>query len=232
MNKKDNFNAVFKKYFRKEDALLVPNLLCYLRLLLIPLFVTIYLLPSFVDGNDEANIYIATGIMLFSAYTDFLDGFIARKFDMKSNLGKILDPLADKFMQLGVSIALVIEFKQFISVSILLAVFVVKELWMMLMTIILARANRSFNSAKWYGKAATFSFYVIVGVLFIGGPLIKSKTFGLTSKSQHLIIDSLSLVAMVFLIFAALKYTMLFFKLLKGGQDEVSFTNKEDNRND
>ncbi len=232
MNKKDNFHAVFKKYFKKEERFLIPNVLCYVRILLIPLFVTIYLLPTFVPSNNEANVYIATGIMLISAYTDFLDGFIARKFDMKSNLGKILDPMADKIMQLGVSIALVVKFKNFASVFTLLSIFVIKEIWMMIMSIILARANRAFGSAKWYGKVSSFSFYVIVGTIFIGGPLLQSNKFGLSYTIQHYIIDSLSLVASSFLLFAALQYTILFNRLLKHGQDEVIINKTEEEKHD
>lgn len=216
MNKKDNFHAVFKKYFQKNEALLLPNLLCYLRLLLIPVFVTLYCLPtSIVSINEYANLYIATAIMLFSAYTDFLDGFIARKFDMRSNLGKVLDPLVDKFMQLGVSIAIVIKFLDNPFVYSLLIVFVLKEFWMMIMTIILARANRAFGSAKWYGKVSTFVFFVIVAVLFIGGPFIN------TLENGEILIDLLVSISLLFLIFAAVMYTILFSKLLKSGQNEV-----------
>lgn len=215
MNKKDNFHAVFKKYFQKNEALLLPNLLCYLRLLLIPVFVTLYCLDSVLPINDYANLYIATAIMLFSAYTDFLDGFIARKFDMKSNLGKVLDPLVDKFMQLGVSIALVIRFHDNPFVYSLLIVFVLKEFWMMIMNIILARANRAFGSAKWYGKVSTFVFFVIVAVLFIGGPFIENLDKGI------IIIDLLVSISLLFLIFATVMYTILFSKLLKSGQNEV-----------
>lgn len=217
MNKKDNIHAVFKKYFQKNEALLLPNLLCYLRLLLIPVFVTLYCLPSIIPINDYANLYIATAIMLFSAYTDFLDGFIARKFDMKSNLGKVLDPIVDKFMQLGVSIALVVKFNEYPSVYILLIVFILKELWMMIMTIILARANRAFASAKWYGKISTFVFFVIVAVLFIGGPFIDN----LETEIAHIVINLLVSISLIFLLFAAVMYTILFYKLLKSGQNEV-----------
>lgn len=216
--KKENFKAVFFKYFRRDEALLLPNVLCYLRMILIPVFVTIYLLPSFVPSNEAANIYIATSIMLFSAYTDFLDGFIARKFSLTSNLGKVLDPIADKFMQLGVSIALVVKFNQIHSVLILLVIFILKELWMAVMNVIMARNNRAFGSAKWYGKVSTFLFYLIVGAIFIGGPLIGRNY---TRYQAHLIIDSLVLISTFFLLLSSYKYTRLFLNTLKNGQEEV-----------
>lgn len=225
MDKKDNFNAVFKKYFQKQEKFLLPNILCYLRILLVPVFVTIYVLPSFVPINVDANVYITTGIMLFCAYTDFLDGFIARKFDKTSNLGKILDPLADKFMQLGIAVSLVIKFKEFTAVIILLTVFLSKEIWMMIMTIILARANRAFGSARWYGKMATFAIYMIAGGIFIGGPIITSTHYDISLTIQHIVIDGLSTLAISFLLLAAIKYTIFFRELLKNGQDEVTVKN-------
>ena len=66
----------------------IPNALSALRLLLIPLFIWVALGPE----NDLA----AFGLLAFSAVTDWLDGFIARRFNMVSRVGQLLDPIADR----------------------------------------------------------------------------------------------------------------------------------------
>lgn len=70
----------------------VPNSLSLARICLIPLFVTAYFLPY------EWGVYVAIGIFLVCCFTDFLDGFIARKYNMVTDLGKLLDPIADKIL--------------------------------------------------------------------------------------------------------------------------------------
>jgi cardiolipin synthase len=98
MTKGDNntFKAVLKKYFRKEDVLLVPNILCYFRIILVVIFLVVYLLPENILPNPLGTTYIAIAILVTAAYTDFVVGFIARRFNQISNPGKVLDPIADK----------------------------------------------------------------------------------------------------------------------------------------
>lgn len=70
----------------------IPNSLSLARICLIPLFVTAYFLPF------EWGIYAALAIFVICCFTDFLDGFIARKYNMVTDLGKLLDPIADKIL--------------------------------------------------------------------------------------------------------------------------------------
>ena len=71
----------------KKDIITIPNLLSLLRLGLIPFYTSLYL---------HGNIPLASILLAISCMTDLLDGFIARRFHMISDLGKFLDPLADK----------------------------------------------------------------------------------------------------------------------------------------
>ncbi len=70
----------------------IPNRLSLSRICMIPLFVAAYFLPY------EWGVYVAIGIFLICCFTDFLDGYIARKYNMVSDLGKLLDPIADKIL--------------------------------------------------------------------------------------------------------------------------------------
>ena len=76
------------KPFNTKERFSIPNLMGYFRLLLIPVFCYLYL-------AKEAY-HWAAGVVLLSSLTDLFDGRIARKFNMITNLGKALDPIADK----------------------------------------------------------------------------------------------------------------------------------------
>ncbi len=80
----------------------LPNKLTILRVIMIPFFVVILLLPA-IPYND----YIALGIFIVASLTDLLDGMIARKYDLVTNFGKFMDPLADKLLVCSALICLI-----------------------------------------------------------------------------------------------------------------------------
>ena len=127
----------------------IPNILTIIRFILIPIIL------NFIFQGD----YIS-GIIIFSisGLTDVLDGFIARKFNLISNFGKLMDPLADKLTQISVLAALV-------SVKIIpvwiLAIVVLKELIMVVGASFLYGKDVVVYS-KWYGKLATVLFYLAI----------------------------------------------------------------------
>ena len=83
----------------------VPNLLTCLRIVLIPLIVAVYYLPDSLLDFSEKNV-AATGIFIFAAITDWLDGYLARALNQMSPFGAFLDPVADKLMVAGALIML------------------------------------------------------------------------------------------------------------------------------
>ena len=132
----------------------IPNILTVLRFFLIPF--TVYFLV-----NDQFILAIA--FLTLSGLTDILDGTIARKFNLITNFGKLIDPLADKITQLSLLGTLVV--KNIIPLWILVIV-LVKEAAMV--------AGASFLygkelvvSSKWYGKAATVLFYFAIVISMI-----------------------------------------------------------------
>lgn len=82
----------------------LPTKLTILRILLIPVFVALYLVEF--PYHDV----IATGIFLIASLTDFLDGYIARKYNMVTDMGKFLDPIADKVLVMSALVLLCVEF--------------------------------------------------------------------------------------------------------------------------
>lgn len=85
----------------------IPNTLTVARIVLIPLFVAVYYLPSIYAG------WIAAGIFALAAFTDWLDGFLARKLNQTTRFGAFLDPVADKLMVAVALVLLVGEYASF-----------------------------------------------------------------------------------------------------------------------
>ena len=133
----------------------IPNILSVIRLLCIPFFVWV-----FWAGNRVA----AAGVFFFASATDVLDGYLARRNNWITNVGKILDPVADKLMQFTVLLCLTIDFKDddmFIIPLALLILFSLKELTMMVGAIIVMRTKHSVVASFWYGKFATAVIFVL-----------------------------------------------------------------------
>ena len=82
----------------------LPNKLSVLRLIMVPIFMVVMLLPTFTNFDPLVDMILTVvGALLFIAasITDMLDGKIARKYNLVTDFGKFLDPLADKFMVIG-----------------------------------------------------------------------------------------------------------------------------------
>ena len=145
-NREENLNKIIT----------IPNLLSLFRLLLVPV-----LIWSYCVKKD----YTGTGwILLLSGVTDIADGFIARRFHMISNLGKILDPIADKLTQVTMLFCL---FTRFPHMMLLLILMIVKELYMAISGYIVIRKTGKVSGADWHGKIVTVLLYSMVIVHII-----------------------------------------------------------------
>lgn len=81
----------------------LPNKLTTLRIIMIPFFILFMSVTIFAGNTDR---YIALGIFCIASFTDFLDGYIARKNNLVTNFGKFMDPLADKLLVVSAMICL------------------------------------------------------------------------------------------------------------------------------
>ena len=136
---------------KKSEWLAIPNLISIFRILLIPVFIYTYF-----EAETKSDYLWSAVIVLFSGFTDYLDGVIARRCEMITDLGKLLDPVADKLTQLAIVFCLVITWEY---MWIIVSLFIVKELSLLLCNILLYRQGRMMDGALWYGKVATFTFY-------------------------------------------------------------------------
>ena len=98
-----------------EIKMNIPNALSLVRIVLLPVFATLYLM-----SNQYSNLlYWSFGVLLLSGITDSLDGIIARKFNQITELGKILDPVADKLTQVTVVLCLAVRSLELIPLLII-----------------------------------------------------------------------------------------------------------------
>lgn len=161
----------------KKEVFTIPNFLSLFRLLLIPIYIIVYL-----KADSPSDYYLAGTILAVSCLTDLVDGKIARRFNMITNLGKILDPLADKLTQLTLILCLTFRYHFLWYVVIL---FVVKESFQLIAgSCRLLRKGVMLKGALLSGKICTTILFVslIILVLF--------PTLNITAVKIFALIDS------------------------------------------
>lgn len=150
----------------KKDLFTIPNMLSLFRLLLIPVYIVIYL-----NADNDIDHYIAGGILAVSCLTDMIDGQIARHFNMISNVGKILDPLADKLTQFALIICLAIKYP---VLRLLMCLFVVKEIFQLVAGFLTLRKGKMLKGALISGKVSTAVLFVSL-ILLVMVPQMGAK---------------------------------------------------------
>ena len=167
----------------------IPNILTIIRFILIPV-----ILYFIITGNYLLGFVFFT----LSGITDILDGTIARKYNLISTFGKLMDPLADKLTQ--ISVLATLTFKDIIPIWILVIV-ILKELIMIIGASFLYGKDVVVYS-KWFGKLATVLFYLAIVLSLI------DKQFGFTGilRNIDMVLYCVALVSTVFSLIMYVKY--------------------------
>lgn len=188
---------------RPTDQLFtVPNAMSALRILLVPVFAVLYL---------RGHVAAAVATLAVSGITDMLDGLIARRFNQITELGKMLDPFADKLTQGVVALCIAIRFP---AIRPLLALFILKELLMLSCALVLLKEHKRPCAAKWYGKVATVMFYMSVSAIVAldGLGIIEPDTLNIAAFVM------LGLTG-IMMAYAAVKYFQIFLAILREEQE-------------
>lgn len=172
----------------------IPNALSIFRLVLLPVFMIVFYMAPQNGGLWGVLILAVSGM------TDFLDGFIARKLGQVTQLGTVLDPVADKLTQLAVSFCIASRYPEYF---IIFGFIVLKELAMIFGALKIASLGDGFEPAHWYGKLYTIIFYVLMLILLVFPDL------NLTIRSIFF------LVMLVAIIFAVGMYFPLFLRIMR-----------------
>lgn len=167
---------------KRKRILTIPNLLSAFRLALVPVIVWLYC--------GKGDYPLTACVLLLSGATDVVDGFIARRFDMVSDLGKVLDPVADKLTQTAALACLLTRFR---AIWWLLAVLVVKEGLMAAMGILVIKRTGVVHGALWHGKLAACLIYAVIFLHIVWYGIPPAASAGLAALGAAGILLSLAL---------------------------------------
>ena len=176
--------------FRKQDLFTIPNLMSYARILLIPLFCWLYL-----TAETLPDYFWASAVVLLSSLTDLFDGKIARRFHMVTELGKVLDPVADKLTHAALAVCLATRYPLMWA---LLALMVLKEGYMGIMGIRFLRKDQMLDGAQWFGKVCTAVLFVGLMILFLFPTLPLTVVNTLIALMMLVMVVTLALYVPVF----------------------------------
>ena len=173
----------------------VPNILTFCRIVLIAPFLYFFITERYIE---------ATAILTASGLSDCFDGLLARKLNQVSDLGKLLDPVADKLTLVAVAVCICIMFPIVIPLMIILAL---KDLLMLCGGLYMIKKGIKPPAAKWYGKVGTIVFYFSVCLI----EFLKAF-YQIESDILTIVLMSLTAITMIF---ALVKYFQLCLKLKK-----------------
>lgn len=131
----------------------IPNILSFFRIALIPIIIW-----SYLSLSDHS---LTLALIILSGVTDIVDGFIARRFNMITDFGKALDPLADKLTQAAIMICLISRFPLMWLPVILLTV---KEILSFTLRLIVFTRTEAVYGSRWHGKLATVMIYAVAAL--------------------------------------------------------------------
>ncbi len=153
----------------------LPNRLTMLRMFLIPLCMIVIIYPIF--GTEDTVLWRITAAVIFglTALTDMIDGKIARKYNLITDFGKFLDPLADKLLIFGALIAILVRFGDDPLFSRIFVwpvmIVILRELAVTSLRMIAAQKAGLVIAAAWLGKVKTVCQMICVLVLILEGAL-------------------------------------------------------------
>ena len=181
----------------------IPNTLTALRIVLIPFFCVLFIMgPQY---------YPYAGIVLvLSGLSDMMDGFLARKLHQETELGKILDPIADKLTLGAVVISMwYVYHRNYPWITLALAIMFIKELLMAIGGLVIVQKGKKLVKAKWWGKVATVAFYAC---------MITIVALNIFAKNLRLdlIVPIIALFAAAVMIIALVMYFFMGLRILKG----------------
>ena len=143
----------------------LPNKLTVLRVVMVPFFVAFMLIPSL---GGAGNKYIALALFCIASFTDFLDGYLARRDNLVTNFGKFMDPLADKLLVCSALICLIPagKLETWIVLVIIAREFIISGFRLV------ASDNGIVIAASYWGKFKTVSHLTMIILLILDLPFL------------------------------------------------------------
>ncbi len=154
---------------QKKKGMNLPNKLTVLRVCLVPVFIAVMMIPAEVLDPIISGL-VGVAIFIIASLTDMLDGKIARKYGLVTDFGKLMDPLADKFMVIGA--LTVITYRAGIGsarlfFTLVLLVVIFRELAVTSLRLVASTSKGAVVAANMLGKIKTVVQIVFISVVFI-----------------------------------------------------------------
>jgi len=176
----------------------LPNILSIFRIILVPIFVYVFLWKE--------NIPLACGIYILAGLTDVIDGYIARKWNLITKLGTVLDPLADKLLQLTATAT--IAYSGLTFMWIVFSILLIKEILMVIGGIMLYKRKDVVVPSVWYGKVSSAYLFSVALIILACRDILPEN-----------IQIALAFSALAFGVFAWIGYMLNFRAVLKKGSN-------------
>ena len=156
---------LLKKYLKQAKT--IPNILSFIRIALIPVFCWLMVTAMHGEILDLKRFLIGIIVFVLAGLTDLFDGKIARRFNQVTDLGKMLDPVADKLTQFAVAIILIVWFwGDWLFIG-LFSVYIIKEVFQIVAGMIMLRRHDKPMMAGIWGKVSTMVFYIVIVTMFL-----------------------------------------------------------------
>lgn len=188
----------------------LPNKLTLIRIVLVPVFMVAMIAPIF--ESDVVSRLVAFGVFVVTSLTDMLDGKIARKYNLITNFGKFMDPLADKFMVFGALLTILVKYEYLRDVFVWAAAIVMfRELAVTSIRLVAAGQEHLVIAASWLGKVKTVSQVVCICTVILEPVVLPFKAF----TEWHLL-SYITIAFMVFMtLWSGIDYLKTYWKFIK-----------------
>lgn len=187
----------------------LPNKLTILRIFLVPVFMLVMLLP--LPVSDSVSRIICAAVFLITAFTDTLDGKIARKYNLITDFGKFMDPLADKFMVFGACLSILVKYDYLRNVFIWAAAVVMfRELAVTSLRLVVSGKDGLVIAASWLGKVKTVTQTVCILAVILEPVILPFPIF-----TEHHLLSYITIAAMIIMtLWSGIDYMKSYWKFI------------------
>ncbi len=187
----------------------LPNKLTILRMIMVPVFLAVLLLP--LPMTETAMRITAAVIFALTSLTDMLDGKIARKYNLVTDFGKLMDPLADKCLVIGAMVGILVRFDYLADIFVWGVVIVVfRELAVTSIRCIAAQKKGIAVAASWLGKVKAVTQMLCVLAILLEPVILSFKPF----TEWHLLSYITAIVMTVMTLWSGIDYLKAYWPLL------------------
>ena len=180
---------------KKKGVLNVPNTLSLIRVAMVPLFIFSVWMENLWDLGVWSRVIPAI-VFFLTAFTDMLDGKIARKYGLVTDFGKFIDPLADKFMVFGALLVMVMQYSYIADIFVWVAAIVMlRELGVTSLRLVVAGKSGIVVAASWFGKIKTVTQVVAIELIILEPVIL--NLFGNLFHQEYYVLSWFAMAAML-----------------------------------